>query len=113
MAQRVQISLTDDLLNDETLADETLVFAIDGTSYEIDLSSENAATLRDRLAPYVAAGRKVTAVRRGGGRKGSARANNGVSANEIRDWARRQGLQVSDRGRVRDEVKEAYAAAHR
>lgn len=114
MAQRVQISLTDDLLNDDTLADETLLFAIDGTSYEIDLSADNASALRESLAPYVAAGRKVAGVRRVGGRKGSARgAGSTASANEIREWARSQGMEVSDRGRVRDDVKEAYAAAHR
>ncbi|MFV0451668.1 MAG: Lsr2 family protein [Propioniciclava sp.] len=111
MAQRVQISLTDDLLNDDTLADETLLFAIDGSSYEIDLSSENAAALRDALAPYVAAGRKV--VTRRGGRRSARTTSGSASANEIREWARSQGMEVSDRGRVRDEVKVAYAAAHR
>ena len=98
MAQRVHISLTDDLLGDDTPADETLTFGLDGATYEIDLSSDNAAKLRDVLAPYVANGRKTS---------GGA-----TSANEIRAWAREQGMEVSDRGRVRDDVKAAYEAAH-
>ena len=114
MAQRVRIELTDDLLNDGTPAQETVTFALDGVTYEIDLTSENAGKLRDSLATWVAAGRRVA------GRKQAARpVANGRrsrsgqgSANDIREWARAQGMEVSDRGRVRDEVRAAYEAAH-
>lgn len=58
MAQRVQITLEDDL--DGSEASETVTFGLDGTTYEIDLNDKNAATLRDALATYVTAGRKVT-----------------------------------------------------
>lgn len=113
MAQRVHISLTDDLLGDDTPADETLSFGLDGATYEIDLSGENAAKLRESLAPFVAAGRKTSGGRRtsGSGRR-SSRSSGGPSANDVRAWARSQGMEVSDRGRVRDEVKAAYEAAH-
>ena len=114
MAQRVRIELTDDLLGDGTPADETVTFSLDGVSYEIDLTADNAAKLRDGLASWVAAGRRVA------GRKqttkltgGTRRARSGAgSANDIREWARAQGMEVSDRGRVRDEVRAAYEAAH-
>ncbi|WP_232549148.1 histone-like nucleoid-structuring protein Lsr2 [Propioniciclava soli] len=114
MAQRVHISLTDDLLGDDTVADETLTFGLDNTTYEIDLSSENASQLRDALAPYIAAARKSGSARKaasGGGRR-SGRSGGSASANDIRVWARSQGMEVSDRGRVRDDVRQAYEAAH-
>lgn len=119
MAQRVHISLTDDLLNDDTPADETVTFGLDGTNYEIDLSADNAAKLREALAPYRAVARPAATGSRkasGSGRRGDTRAratSRGASANDIREWARAQGMEVSDRGRVRDEVRAAYEAAHR
>ena len=57
MAQRVEIILIDDI--DETPANEKVRFGLDGINYEIDLSKENAAALRDALAPYVGAGRRI------------------------------------------------------
>jgi hypothetical protein len=107
MAQRVHIVLVDDI--DESEAAETISFGIDGSSYEIDLSEKNAAALRDALAPYVGHARKV-----GGRRAGrrTAEASDGPSAREIREWARENGWDVPERGRVSAEVREAYAAAH-
>ena len=117
MAQKVQITLTDDLLDDDTPADETLTFAVDGVTYEIDLSSENAGKLRDAVAPYIAAGRRAgsAAKKQAAATTRRPRAASGgrSSANEVRAWAREQGMEVSERGRVRDEVKAAYEAAHR
>lgn len=113
MAQRVQISLTDDLLGHDTPADETVNFGLDGATYEIDLSGANAAALREALAPYVAAGRKTSGAAKRPGRRGRSSAPGGASANDIREWARANGMPVSDRGRVRDDVKAAYEAAHR
>lgn len=57
MAQRVEIILIDDI--DETPANEKVRFGLDGINYEIDSSKENAAALRDALAPYVGAGRRI------------------------------------------------------
>lgn len=114
MAQRVRIELTDDLLDDGTTAEETVTFALDGVSYEIDLTSGNAGKLRDELAPWVAVARRVAGQRRPAGRPTAARRSRSGSgsANDIRVWARAQGMEVSDRGRVRDEVRAAYEAAH-
>ena len=118
MAQKVQIIKTDDLENSDVPADETITFALDGTTYEIDLSEKNAADLRDTFARYVGAARKVT---RGGGGpspRSSPRqpAHRGrmdrEQAGAIRDWARKNGHNVSDRGRIPASVVDAYEAAH-
>lgn len=109
MAQRVSIELVDDL--DGSAADETVSFALDGSAYEIDLSAANAAALREALAGYVGHARKV-----GGSsasRRSSSRRSSGPSdARAIREWARANGHNVPDRGRVSAEVKAAYDAAH-
>ena len=116
MARKVQVILSDDL--DENLpADETVSFSLDGTSYEIDLSEKNAAEMRDAFSRYVQAARKVG---RGSGRAsgaGRSRATGGgrmdrEQAGAIRDWARKNGHAVSDRGRIPGTVVEAYEAAH-
>ena len=108
MAQKVNIVLVDDL--DGSEATETVSFGLDGTSYEIDLNDKNAAKLRDALAGYIGHGRKVgSAPRRG--RKAAASAG-GTSAKEIRDWARSNGYEVPDRGRVSADVRAAYEAAN-
>ena len=108
MAQKVNIVLVDDI--DGSEATETVSFGLDGTTYEIDLNDKNAAKLRDVLATYVGHGRKVGSAPRRGRR--SAAATNGPSAKEIRDWARSNGHDVPDRGRVSAEVREAYDKAH-
>lgn len=108
MAQRVNIVLVDDI--DGGDADETVTFGLDGTAYEIDLSDTNAAKLRDALAPYVGHARRVSGRRSTGGRR---TANGSVpSAREVREWARENGWELSDRGRVSAEVRQAYEAAH-
>ena len=109
MAQRVNVVLVDDL--DGLDADETVTFALDGVDYEIDLNEANAAALRGVLAPYVDAGRRVGGRRRKGQRV-AAGADGGPSASEIRRWARENGWDVPERGRVSAEVRQAYAAAH-
>ncbi len=106
MAQKVNIILVDDL--DGSEADETVSFALDGTSYEIDLNEKNAAKLRDALSGYIGHARKVSTTRK----RRSAASASGPSARELRDWARSNGYEVSDRGRVPAEVREAFEAAH-
>lgn len=109
MAQKTHIVLEDDL--DGSAATETVTFGLDGTSYEIDLNDKNAAKLRNALAPYVGHGRRVaSAPRRGRGRK--ATSAGGPSAREIRDWARSNGYDVPDRGRVSADIRAAYEAAN-
>ena len=110
MAQKVNIVLVDDL--DGSDANETVSFGLDGTNYEIDLNDKNAAALREALAGFVGHARKVTGGTRA--RRGRARAasTTGPSAGELREWGRANGFEVSDRGRVSAEVREAYEAAH-
>ncbi len=110
MAQKVNIVLVDDL--DGSEATESVSFGLDGTSYEIDLNDKNAAQLRDALAPYVGHARKVGSASRRNGRRSAAAASEGPSAREIRDWARSNGFEVPDRGRVSAEVRSAFDAAH-
>lgn len=104
MAQKVNIVLVDDI--DGSAAAETVSFALDGKEYEIDLSAKNASKLRDAFAPYVGH------ARRSGGRRRGARGAAGPSPADIRAWARDNGFNVPDRGRVSSEVREAYVAAH-
>jgi Lsr2 len=109
MAQKVQVVLVDDV--DGGTADETVTFALDGVSYEIDLTKKNAARLRDELSPWVGAARKVTGPRgrRAGGRR-SGRGGSEPAA--IRSWAKGQGIAVSERGRISAELLAQYEAAH-
>ena len=110
MAQKVHIVLVDDL--DGSGATETVSFGLDGTSYEIDLNKKNAAAMREALSGYVGHARKVGSAK-GRPRRSSGAANNsGTSAKEIRDWARSNGLEVPDRGRVSADVRQAFDAAH-
>lgn len=111
MAQKVNIVLVDDL--DESEADETVKFGLDGTDYEIDLTTAHADELREKLAPYVGVARKAEgSSRRRSSSRSSAAAASGPSAAEVREWARENGWEVPDRGRVAADVREAYDAAH-
>ncbi|WP_066933756.1 histone-like nucleoid-structuring protein Lsr2 [Streptomyces sp. NBRC 110611] len=109
MAQKVQVLLVDDLDGGE--ADETVTFALDGKSYEIDLSDANADKLRESLAEFVKAGRKTGG--RSGGR-GKARASSAGSQDtaKIRAWAKENGYSVNDRGRVPADIREAFEKAN-
>lgn len=109
MAQRVHIVLTDDL--DGTDAAETVTFGLDGSNYEIDLSTGNAEKLRDALRPYTTVARKTSGRGKSGGRRRASAGGSG-NATEIRAWAQEQGMSVSSRGRVPAEVRQAYEAAH-
>ncbi|MEU2880796.1 Lsr2 family protein [Streptomyces sp. NPDC007070] len=110
MAQKVQVLLVDDLDGGE--ADETVTFALDGKTYEIDLTTANADKLRGLLEPYLKHGRR-TGGRSSGGR-GKARAASGSSQDtaQIRAWAKENGLEVNDRGRVPASIREAYEKAN-
>lgn len=108
MAKQTTVTLIDDL--DGSEADEQVEFAVDGRSYEIDLSSANSARLRDALAPF------VSAARRTGGRRSTPAPGRSTSDREqnqaIREWAQQNGFTVSDRGRLPANVIEAYHKAH-
>jgi hypothetical protein len=112
MAQKVDVKYVDDL--DGSAAAGTVSFALDGKSYEIDLSDDNAARLRDALASFVAAARRSGAsARRGRGQRVAAEPGTSVRADReataaIRAWARENGHEVSERGRIPKAVVEAY-----
>lgn len=110
MAQKVTIVLVDDIDGGE--ATQTVQFGLDGTAYEIDLNDDNAARLRDALAPYVGHARKVTGGAKGRGSRRSAAKGDGPSAKEVREWAVANGYSLSERGRVPEEIRQAYDAAH-
>lgn len=125
MARRIVHQLVDDLDGTvlEVGAGETVLFSLDGTAYEIDLTDEHAAALRDALAPYIAAGRSVSA------RSGAARASTAARTSSsggvrrqrrsgqrdygpVREWAAKNGYTLSERGRVPAAVLDAYDAAN-
>ncbi|NBM17174.1 Lsr2 family protein [Streptomyces sp. GC420] len=110
MAQKVQVLLVDDLDGGE--ADETVTFALDGKTYEIDLTTANAEKLRESLGDYVKAARRTGG--RSAGRKARAAAAGGSSQDtaEIRKWAKENGYEVNDRGRVPATIREAYEKAN-
>lgn len=117
MAQKTLVSLVDDL--DGTDAEETVSFGLDGVQYQIDLSVENAEELRDALAQYIEYARETGRAR---GHVRRARRSSGPSARSqrppvkadreqsraVREWARKNGYEVSDRGRIPIGVVEAY-----
>lgn len=106
MAKKVTVTLVDDV-DESRSADETVEFAIDGVTYEIDLSRTNAQRLRSELSTWVEHARQVD----GEQRVTTSRHDPGTAA-AIRDWARRHGIGVSSRGRVASEIVDLYNAAH-
>lgn len=106
MASSVRVIITDDL--DGSTDAETLSFALDGITYEIDLGKDNRAKLEALFAPYIAAARRVS----GRNRRSASRPARGPDQASVRAWAREQGLRVSDRGRISADVMQQYEAAH-
>ena len=105
MAQKVQVLLIDDL--DGSEAEETVTFALDGSSYEIDLSSSNAKRLREELAPFIEAARRVPSRRSAPKSKQRTVLSRERSA-QIRAWAQQQGKQISERGRIPKAIVERF-----
>lgn len=112
MAQKVQTLFIDDIDGGE--AEGTVRFALDGTDYEIDLNAKHTEELRSALGTYVEHARKVSTAARRGGRgagKGGRGAGSSLNTTEIRNWAREQGYDIKDRGRVPADVVAKYQAA--
>ncbi len=118
MARREMVVVTDDL--DGTEGAQTVTFGYQGVQYQIDLTEENVAELEEVLSLYFRAGRKIG----GGSSRGSSSrrlsdsssGNNSASGNKgdvaaIRAWARQNGIEVSDRGRIPQRVRGQYQAA--
>lgn len=110
MAQKIQVLLTDDLSGDE--AQETVTFALDGSNYEIDLTTEHANELREKLQSYISHGRRVRSGTSSRSQK-RAPAARGADSRKIREWAIGNGFTPSARGRISQEILEAYAAAQK
>lgn len=108
MAQKIVVALQDDL--DGGIAEETVRFGIGGTEYEIDLSKQNASSFRQQLAPFIEHARKAS---RGQQRRTTRTALSRKRSSSIREWAKAQGMDVSDRGRIPANVVERYEAASR
>jgi hypothetical protein len=105
VARKVEVELVDD--TDGSAAHETVVFALDGVRYEIDLSDTNARRLREAVADFAAHGRRAGRAGVAVGRRGGAavpRANSRRQNQAIREWAKGKGLQLADRGRIPQEI---------
>jgi Lsr2 len=106
MAKQIQVVITDDIDGGE--AHETIAFGLDGSSLEIDLNKLNAAQFRQTVAPYIEHGRRVSR-----GRARAARpARDRGHTSDVREWAKQQGIKVSERGRIPASVVAGYEAAH-
>ncbi|GGM44709.1 Lsr2 family protein [Longimycelium tulufanense] len=112
MAQKVTVQLVDDI--DGTEASESVEFALDGVTYQIDLSEKNAAKLRDALGDFIDSARRAGGrAKRGRGTGRPGRPARPAAADReqnqaIREWARKRGMKVSDRGRIPADVLDAY-----
>ena len=108
MSKSVSVIITDDL--DGSGNAETVLFGLDGVTYEVDLGKKNRARLERALGPFIEAGRRVP---RGGRRRGAGRPG-GTSAGraDVRAWARTAGLKVPERGRISSDIMRQYEAAH-
>lgn len=117
MAKVVTETLVDDLDGGE--GNQTVPFALDNVTYEIDLSDDNAKQLRDALSGYIRHARKADGSRRRSGARAPRRSGAGGRSSvdreqntAIREWARKRGMEVSDRGRIPSSVLEAYHREH-
>jgi Lsr2 len=109
VAQKIQTLFIDDI--DGSAAEGTVRFALDGTEYEIDLNAKHAEALRKALAKYVDAARRSTGTVRRPARSGRRASASGVNTTEVREWAKAQGIEVKDRGRVPAELVVRFRAA--
>jgi hypothetical protein len=109
MAQKIQTLFIDDI--DGGDAEGTVRFGLDGAEYEIDLNAEHAEELRKALARYISAGRRSGGAARRPGRSSRRASAGGPNPTDVRDWAKSQGIEVKDRGRVPAELVVKFKAA--
>ncbi len=116
MAEVTVTHYIDDLDETELGAEaEHIAFSFDGSDYMIDLGPDNAQAFREAMDPYVESARRLGSTRARTGRTASRRSapkSSGLDTKAVREWARGQGWDVSDRGRISTEVMDAYTAAH-
>ncbi|TVZ05048.1 Lsr2 family protein [Trebonia kvetii] len=106
MAQKIQTLFIDDL--DGSEAAGTVHFGLDGTEYEIDLTTAHSGELRSALELYIRHARRTGTARRAPRLR---RGNDTVDTAKVREWAKEQGIEIKDRGRVPATVVEKYQAA--
>jgi hypothetical protein len=113
MARKVLVRLVDDLdgLPSEGVA--TVTFSLDGVTYQIDLNQANASKLRDGLADYITAARRIGGRMKRGSAAGGRSAGTANDGPAIREWAREQGHELAERGRIPSHIVDAYHAANR
>ncbi|MGB3443117.1 MAG: Lsr2 family protein [Actinophytocola sp.] len=111
MAQKVLVQLVDDLDGTSSEDVSTVLFGLDGVSYEIDLSDDNAERLRENLAEYVESARRTGGRIKRGTRPAQSKAGNSGEAGQIREWALESGYELAGRGRIPSHVVEAYKEA--
>lgn len=113
MARKVLVRLVDDLdgLPSEGVA--TVTFSLDGVTYSIDLNQANASKLRDGLADYITSARRIGGRMKRGSAAGGRSAGSANDGPAIREWAREQGHELAERGRIPSHIVDAYHAANR
>jgi Lsr2 len=109
VAQKIQTLFIDDI--DGSEAEGTVRFGLDGADYEIDLNAKHADALRKALTKYIDAARRSTGTARRPARAGRRASASGVNTTEVREWAKAQGIEVKDRGRVPAELVVRFRAA--
>lgn len=109
MVQRVVVQLTDDIDGSEAV--ETVSYALDGTTYEVDLNEKHAADLRKAFEKYIGVSRKAGRGAKAAGTSRSTRSKSDYDAKAVRAWASSQNIEVNERGRIPSEIVEQYKAA--
>jgi hypothetical protein len=110
MAKQTTVTITDDL--DGSANAKEVSFSLNGKTWVIDLSAKNRAALEKALKPYIAkATEQGRQSRRGKATRPSSRSTSRTDVAAVRDWAKNNGHQVSDRGRISVDVLKAYDAA--
>ncbi|MFE3281421.1 Lsr2 family protein [Nocardia sp. NPDC059239] len=110
MARKVVVELVDDY-DGKSAAEETVFFAVDGVAYEIDLSKLNAANMRGMFEQWTKHARKMGRASRNVTASKTRPAVDREQTQAIRNWARKNGFEVSSRGRVSAEILDAYNKA--
>jgi hypothetical protein len=111
MARKVQTSLTCDVHGDDTVGDGTISFSLGGSAYEVDVCDNHATEITDAFAPFIEAAHKP-ANGASRSRRRAVTTGNDSKAPIIRTWAKSQGLEVSERGRIGQSVIDQYQATH-
>lgn len=117
MAQKISVELISDLSGEP--GDETVTYGLDGVTYEVDVTSKEAASLREALASYIASSRKVGNTRSGGRKAATRSSNSGYDPKAVRAWAQShpvkddkgEVISVPERGRIPGAILDAYRAA--